>query len=270
MSNTASTYTQGHSEEVLRAHKRRTASNNAQFLLPHLKPHYSLLDIGCGPGTITASFLEYIPAGSATGVDISDSLIAANNETFPSSKYSNLKFEVGNVLDGLKYEDESFDVVFTNQTILHIPDPVKAMREARRVLKSGGLLAMHESDHFGWYPYLPGLKKLDKALHGMLNSSGAPGLGRARELHVWAREAGFEREKMKVGVSGQVSSTEEERREFVDVHVGRLRGEGVGGKMRELGIMEGDLEEMIKDLERWRDDVDGWYTNWCCEVIAVK
>ena len=47
-------YTHGHHESVLRSHRWRTAENSAAYLLPHLGPARTLLDVGCGPGTITA------------------------------------------------------------------------------------------------------------------------------------------------------------------------------------------------------------------------
>jgi hypothetical protein len=47
------TYTHGHHESVLRSHTWRTAQNFAAYLLQHLRPGVSLLDVGCGPGTIT-------------------------------------------------------------------------------------------------------------------------------------------------------------------------------------------------------------------------
>ena len=43
-------YTHGHHESVLRGHRVRTAENSAGYLLPHLRPGLSVLDVGCGPG----------------------------------------------------------------------------------------------------------------------------------------------------------------------------------------------------------------------------
>ena len=53
-------YTHGHHESVLRSHQRRTAEDSAAYLLPYLIPGASMLDVGCGPGTITAD----LPPGS--------------------------------------------------------------------------------------------------------------------------------------------------------------------------------------------------------------
>src|SRR4051812_43385631 len=62
-------YTHGHHESVLRSHTRRTAVNSASYLLGSLKPHMRILDIGCGPGTITADLAALVPDGHVTGVD---------------------------------------------------------------------------------------------------------------------------------------------------------------------------------------------------------
>src|SRR5690348_13442980 len=54
------TYTHGHHESVLRSHRWRTAENSAAYLLPHLSSGATVLDIGCGPGTITADLAALV------------------------------------------------------------------------------------------------------------------------------------------------------------------------------------------------------------------
>jgi hypothetical protein len=49
-------YTHGHHESVLRSHRWRTLENSAAYLLPHLSPDFHVLDVGCGPGTITGAY----------------------------------------------------------------------------------------------------------------------------------------------------------------------------------------------------------------------
>ena len=63
----AAVYTHGHGAAVLRSHTWRTAANSAAWFLPHLKPDMTILDIGCGPGTITADLASYVPNGRITG-----------------------------------------------------------------------------------------------------------------------------------------------------------------------------------------------------------
>ena len=70
------TYTHGHHESVLRSHTWRTAENSAAYLLPHLRPGLSLLDIGCGPGTITVDLARLVAPGQVVGLDASAEVVA--------------------------------------------------------------------------------------------------------------------------------------------------------------------------------------------------
>ena len=65
----ADTYTHGHHDSVLRSHRWRTAQNSAGYLLPHLHAGQSLLDIGCGPGTITLDLARLVAPGQTVGLD---------------------------------------------------------------------------------------------------------------------------------------------------------------------------------------------------------
>lgn len=71
-SNPQAVYTHGHHESVLRAHRRRTAKDSAGYLLPHLQPGMSLLDVGCGPGTITVDLAARVAPGRVTAVELTD------------------------------------------------------------------------------------------------------------------------------------------------------------------------------------------------------
>ncbi len=56
-------YTHGFHASVLRSHRWRTVENSAAYLLPELKPGQDVLDVGCGPGTITAGLAERVGPG---------------------------------------------------------------------------------------------------------------------------------------------------------------------------------------------------------------
>src|SRR5665648_1100190 len=68
---TSDVYTHGHHESVLRSHSWRTAANSAAHLLPHLREGQRLLDVGCGPGTITVDLATHVAPGPVIGVDTS-------------------------------------------------------------------------------------------------------------------------------------------------------------------------------------------------------
>jgi len=59
----ADVYFHGHHPSVLQSHTWRTAENSCRHLLPELTPAMAILDVGCGPGTITRAW----PSGCRTG-----------------------------------------------------------------------------------------------------------------------------------------------------------------------------------------------------------
>ncbi|KAL4879983.1 S-adenosyl-L-methionine-dependent methyltransferase [Aspergillus karnatakaensis] len=204
------TYTHGHHASVLRVHGQRTALNSAAFLLPHLQPHMKILDIGCGPGTITVDLAAFVPDGHVTGLEMVGDVLYGARALAESRGIQHIDFVTGDA-NALAYEDGSFDVVFCHQVLQHVGDPVGVLKEMRRVCKKGGIVAARESDYsvFMWYPELPGLRKW-QALYDQVarKNGGEPNAG--RHLHVWAREAGFESKDVQSTVSSWCFATSEE------------------------------------------------------------
>ncbi|MFL6178238.1 MAG: methyltransferase domain-containing protein, partial [Actinomycetes bacterium] len=144
-------YTHGHHESVLRSHTWRTIANSAAYLEPHLDVGLRILDVGCGPGTITAEFADRVgPDGSVVGIDASPDIVALATRTQPRD---NVTFSVGDVY-ALAADDNSFDIVHAHQVMQHLADPVAALREMRRVCRPGGIVAARDADYSGsaWYP----------------------------------------------------------------------------------------------------------------------
>jgi SAM-dependent methyltransferase len=154
------TYTHGHHESVLRSHTWRTAENSSAYLLPHLRPGLSVLDIGCGPGTITADLAQLVAPGQVVGLDASREVVAQAEAYAASRDEANLRFEVGDLF-ALRYENATFDVVHAHQVLQHLADPEAALVELRRVLRPGGVLAVRDSDYsaFVWAPTHPMLDR---------------------------------------------------------------------------------------------------------------
>src|SRR4051812_9608465 len=117
------TYTHGHHETVLRSHRWRTVANSAAYLLPHLRPTDRLLDVGCGPATITAELAGIV--GEVVGLE-------ATPEAVSLAQSADVECVLGDV-HALPFEDGSFDVVHAHQVLQHVADPVQALREMARV-----------------------------------------------------------------------------------------------------------------------------------------
>jgi SAM-dependent methyltransferase len=154
------TYTHGHHESVLRSHTWRTAENSAGYLLPLLRPGLSLLDAGCGPGTITVDLARRVAPGRVIGLDASSEVVAQARTLAAEDGVTNVQFEVGDLF-ALRYDDGSFDVAHAHQVLQHLVDPVGALVELRRVLRPGGVLAARDSDYsaFVWAPADPALDR---------------------------------------------------------------------------------------------------------------
>ena len=184
------TYSHGHHASVLAAHARRTAETSAAYLLPHLRPGDVLLDVGSGPGTITADLAGRV--SEVVGLDPAPAAVAAAREHVAARGLTNVRVDVGDVY-ALDAPDGTFDVVHAHQVLQHLADPVAALREMRRVCRPGGLVAVRDADYatMTWFPETP---ELDEwlALYEALarRNGGEPDAG--RRLKAWALVAGFE------------------------------------------------------------------------------
>lgn len=122
--------------ERRRYHAERTANTHAAFLLPHLRPGMSLLDLGCGPGTITAGLAAAVSPGRAVGVDL---------DPVPVEGVEIVTADVTR----LPFPDNSFDAIFGCAVLQHLADPLAALREARRVAKPGAVIGVCDADWDG-------------------------------------------------------------------------------------------------------------------------
>ncbi|KAH6663799.1 S-adenosyl-L-methionine-dependent methyltransferase [Halenospora varia] len=111
------------------------------FLLKRLGivPGMRVLDVGCGPGNLTAHIAEGVREnGSVVGIDPSKERIAiALEKVIP-----NLSFYEGKAEDLLRFPSASIDVVFMNSTFHWVEDQPAALKECARVLKPGGRLGI--------------------------------------------------------------------------------------------------------------------------------
>jgi ubiquinone/menaquinone biosynthesis C-methylase UbiE len=105
----AEVYTHGHHESVLRSHRWRTAENSAAYLLPALTPGQTLLDVGCGPGTVTVDLARRVAPGAVIGVDRSERVIEIARADAAEAGVDNVTFQVADAYS-LPFADDSVDV----------------------------------------------------------------------------------------------------------------------------------------------------------------
>lgn len=257
-------YSHGHHAAVLRSHSWRTAENSAAYLLPRLGEGMDVLDVGCGPGTITADLARFVPGGSVLGIDIpSDVMETAQRERGSDT----VRFEVGDVY-ALGFDDDSFDVVHAHQVLQHLGDPVAALREMRRVLRPGGTLAVRDSDYGGflWAPEDPRLTRWMAIYHGIATRNGADA-DAGRRLHTWVRAAGFE--DLVVSSSTWTFQDPADRSWWGETWAERVRASEYARQAVEYGLCDAEeLESIAAAFLRWVDDPDGVFIVLHCEVLA--
>jgi SAM-dependent methyltransferase len=251
-------YTHGHHESVLRSHNWRTAANSAAYLLPHIQPDMKILDVGCGPGTITADLAALVPQGRITGVDLAAEIVTTARETAAARGLANAEFAVADV-NALDFPDGSFDVVHAHQVLQHVGDPVGALREMRRVCRPGGLVAVRDSDYgaFAWYPEVPALDGWQELYRRVARANGGePDAG--RRLIAWAREAGFSEFTPSAAV--WCFAEPEERAWWSGLWADRTTGSAYAGLAVEGG--HATHEELAGVADAWREwgaERDGWF-----------
>ncbi|KAF9886367.1 hypothetical protein FE257_011512 [Aspergillus nanangensis] len=264
------TYTTDHSSSVLQTHSWRTASNSAAYLLPHIQPNMHILDIGCGPGTITLDLATRIPQGHITGVENTASPLDSARTLAHAQNLTNVDFQVADI-HALPFADNSFDIVHVHQVLQHIADPVQALREMRRVAKPhGGIVAARESASSTWYPDNDGIAAWLELTERMGKAKGGnphPG----RYIHVWAEQAGFARGSIRKSAGAWCFSSPEEREYWGGSMEGRFRSSGFAKMAVEEGYASvEELEVIARGWREWVEEEMGWFGLLHGEILCWK
>ena len=111
--------------------------------LAHVRAGDRALDVGCGPGALTAQLVDRLGAGAVSAIDPSASFVAAIKARFPEVDVHS------GVAEHLPFPDDSFDLAFAQLVVPFMCDPVSGLLEMARVTRQGGLVAACVWDHAG-------------------------------------------------------------------------------------------------------------------------
>ena len=258
-------YTHGHHASVLRSHTWRTAENSAAYLLGRLGPGLDLLDVGCGPGTITRDLAGVVAPGRVVGIDRAPAVVASAAAACPAP---NLTFRVADVY-ALPFDDASFDVVHAHQVLQHLSDPVAALVEMRRVLRPDGVVAVRDGDYGGfvWAPSDPVLDRWLELYRQVTARNGGEANG-GRHLLAWVRAAGFAAPVMTS--STWTFADPATRRWWGDLWAERVERSAFAEQAIENGLSDrAELAGMALAFRRWAGHPDATFIVLHAEVIAT-
>ena len=260
-------YTHGHHASVVGQHRRRTAEDAAAFLLPRLESGWSILDVGCGPGSITSGLARRVPEGHVTGIDVVEPVLAEARELASDGGLTNVTFEPGDVY-ALDYQDGAFDVAYAHQVLQHLTDPVRALREMKRVVRPGGYVAVRDAD-YGTMVHAPDTPELERWLelyHAVASRNGAEA-DAGRYLYGWLLAAGLD--EVLMSTSSWVFQEPRQMLNWGDSWAERITRSALAEQAVEYGLAsEEELEAIAAGWRSWARLPNAFFTFLHVEGLA--
>lgn len=261
------TYTHGHAASVLRSHASRTVANSAAYLIPWLRPGTQVLDVGCGPGTITVDMAARVAPGRVVGIEPTPGPLADAGAHAERVGANNVAFEVGDVY-ALDAPDDTFDVVHAHQVLQHLSDPVAALREMLRVCRPDGIVAARDADYAAmtWFPTHPLLDRWLEVYRAVAHGNGAePDAG--RRMLAWANAAGAA--DVTATASVWCYATPSERAWWGGMWAERILTSAITRQAVEGGFAdEAELRDISAAWREWAACDDGWFAIVHGEILC--
>ena len=262
-------YTHGHAASVLRSHASRTVANSAAYLIPHLRRGARVLDVGCGPGTITADLATRVAPGVVIGVEPTPGPLEDARAHAAAVGVENVTFAVGDVY-ALDFPDGAFDVVHAHQVLQHLGDPIAALREMLRVCAPNGVVAARDADYAAmtWYPADPRLDRWLTIYRAIAHGNGAePDAG--RRMLAWANAAGAA--EVTASASVWCYATPDDRAWWGGMWADRILTSAITRQAIAGGHAdEAELRAISAAWRAWAAQDDGWFAIIHGEVLCRR
>jgi len=262
---TAAVYSQHANLAFEAALATRTASKQAAFLLPYLHPGLQVLDVGCGPGSVTLDLGQLVAPGQVVGIDIQPAQVEQAQAQASIRGATNVRFEVADIY-ALPFPDGAFDVAFVHAVLMHLREPVQALVELRRVLRPNGLVGVRDPD-WGARLHAPTTPLLEQwraiAVRVRQHNGGDPFMGRHHRRLLL--EAGFARTEARASVES-VGTREEVLR-----HAAFLKAQWQG--FARTALVEGWVDQVTVDtvaseIDAWALRPEAFAVSTYCEAIG--
>jgi SAM-dependent methyltransferase len=226
-----------------------------------------VLDVGCGPGTLTADLAARVAPARVTAVETHVGVLALARAEAAARGQSNIEFAVSDV-HALGLASGAFDIVHAHQVLQHVADPVRALREMRRVCQPGGVVAARDSDYaaFTWFPAIPELDEWLALYRRVCRANGTePDAG--RRLLSWAQAAGFT--DITASSATWCFATPADRSWWGGLWAERIIESDVAQQALALGLAtHEDLRRLSRAWLAWAAAPDGWLSLLHGEILC--
>ena len=173
--------------------RNRSAAEYADFVLPSIGSRDRVLDVGCGPGSITVGLAQV--AGHVMGIDVEDAEFADARAYAAEHGLDNVEFLEGSIYE-LNAPGASIDVCTLFSMMETLDAPLEGLAEVRRVMKPGGMIGASSIEYGGLILHGPGeplLRRFYELRLKLWEAQGDVHPYRGRELRGLLLAAGFER-----------------------------------------------------------------------------
>lgn len=235
-------YSLGYEEPTLDYMRLRSANTTCAFFRDRVLENSRILDCGCGPGSVTVGLAQWAPAGETVGIDLNPVQLGAGRALADRLGVKNVGFQQGDVFN-LPFENASFDILFSQAVLFHVPDHDKVLAEFKRVLRPGGLIALRDPivDSVVRWPDDPVFPQIGDLIgRGARRFGGNPNVG--RELGTLLHAAGFE--DVFMTFSFEQAATADERAPYIIAQARMVEGD-----LGALAVREGWI------TPEWREQV---------------